>query len=56
MFEIPSLSGVERCIVDEEVIDGTAEVKTTPVDLQTLVEASAVENGEQPLQMTASGG
>jgi len=56
MFEIPSLSGVERCIVDEEVIDGIADVKTTPVDLQTLAEASAAENGEQPLQMTASGG
>ena len=55
MFEIPSLSGIEHCIVDEDVIDGTAEVKTTPVDLQTLAEAAAADE-EPPLQMAASGG
>ena len=56
MFEIPSLTGIERCVVDEDAIDGTADVKTTPVDLQTLAEASASEQEEQPLQMAASGG
>jgi ATP-dependent Clp protease ATP-binding subunit ClpX len=56
MFEIPSLTGVERCVVDEDAIEGTADVKTSPVDLQTLAEASAAEQEEQPLQMAASGG
>jgi ATP-dependent Clp protease ATP-binding subunit ClpX len=55
MFEIPSLSGIESCIVDEEVIDGISEVKTTPVDLKTLVESAAAEREEQPLQKQASG-
>jgi len=56
MFEIPSLSGIEHCVVDEEVIDGIAEVKTTPVDLKTLAEAAAESAGEeQPLQKQASG-
>ena len=36
MFTIPSLSGIERCIVDEDVIDGQAEVRTTPVDIEVL--------------------
>ena len=56
MFEIPSLTGIERCVVDEDAIDGTADVKTTPVDLQTLAEASVAEHEEPPLQMAASGG
>jgi len=56
MFEIPSLTGIERCIVDEEVIDGTAEVKTIPVGLETLLESSVAESEEQPLPMAASGG
>ncbi len=56
MFEIPSLTGIERCIVDEEVIDGTAEVKTTPVGLETLLESSVAESEEQPLPLAASGG
>jgi ATP-dependent Clp protease ATP-binding subunit ClpX len=57
MFEIPSLTGIERCVVDEEAIEGTADVKTSPVDLQTLAEASAAGNDEQQtLPMAASGG
>jgi len=56
MFDIPSLSGIERCIVDEEVIDGTADVKTTPVDLKTLAESAvASETEEHALPMQASG-
>jgi ATP-dependent Clp protease ATP-binding subunit ClpX len=57
MFEIPSLTGIERCVVDEEAIEGTADVKTSPVDLQTLAEASAAGNDrQQPMPMVASGG
>ena len=55
MFEIPSLTGIERCIVDEDVIDGTAEVKTSPVDLQSLAESSATD-GDEGLQRQAAGG
>jgi ATP-dependent Clp protease ATP-binding subunit ClpX len=55
MFEIPSLSGVERCVVDEEVIDGLAEVKTWPMDLKSLAE-SAAEGEEGTLPLQASGG
>jgi ATP-dependent Clp protease ATP-binding subunit ClpX len=56
MFEIPSLSGIERCVVDEEVIDGKSEVKTSPVDWQALAEPSATEADAPVLQMQASGG
>ena len=55
MFEIPSLSGIERCLVDEEVIEGKAEVKTTPVDSGTLAEAAA-EVEEPELQKQAAVG
>ena len=55
MFEIPSLTGIERCIVDEDVIDGTAEVKTSPVDLQSLAESSATD-GDEGLQRQSAGG
>jgi len=56
MFEIPSLDGIERCVVDEEVIDGKAEVKTTPIDLKTLVESSSDPNEEQDIPVAATGG
>jgi ATP-dependent Clp protease ATP-binding subunit ClpX len=56
MFEIPSLSGIEHCVVDEEVIEGKSEVKTSPIDLQALIESSAAEADEPVLQMQASGG
>jgi len=58
MFEIPSLSGIESCIVDEDVIEGKSEVKTTPVDLKTLVESAAAavaESEEQVAPMQAAG-
>ncbi len=55
MFEIPSLNGIERCIVDEKVIEGTAEVKTIPSDLPTLAESEPQEAEENPLQRQASG-
>jgi ATP-dependent Clp protease ATP-binding subunit ClpX len=55
MFEIPSLTGIERCIVDKDVIDGTAEVKTSPVDLQSLAESSATD-GDEGLQRQSAGG
>jgi ATP-dependent Clp protease ATP-binding subunit ClpX len=54
MFEIPSLSDIERCVVDEEVIDGKAEVKTIPAK-QTLAEAITDEVEEESFQV-ASGG
>lgn len=44
MFEIPSLSGIERCIVDEDVIDGKAEVRTAPVDLETRSAAEPADS------------
>ena len=44
MFEIPSLSGIERCIVDEDVIDGKAEVRTAPVDIETLSAAEPADS------------
>ena len=31
MFEIPSLTGIEHCLVDEDVIDGKTGVRTGPV-------------------------
>ncbi len=40
MFEIPSQSGIASCIVDEDVIDGTAEVRTTPAARETLSDAA----------------
>ncbi|QSA95987.1 ATP-dependent Clp protease ATP-binding subunit ClpX [Methylococcus sp. EFPC2] len=30
MFEIPSRTGIERCIVDEDVIEGRTDIKTVP--------------------------
>ena len=56
MFEIPSLTGIERCVVDEDAIDGKAEVKTTPIDLKTFVESSAESGEEEPMQAAAAGG
>ena len=56
MFEIPSLSGIERCIVDEDVIDGKAEVRTAPVDLETLSAAEpALPELEDTVLKMASG-
>jgi ATP-dependent Clp protease ATP-binding subunit ClpX len=56
MFEIPSLSGIERCLVDEGVIEGASDVKTFPTELQTLATgATAEEEQEQPLPMQATG-
>jgi hypothetical protein len=56
MFEIPSLSGIERCIVDEDVIDGKAEVRTAPVDLETLSAAEpALPELEDAVLKVASG-
>lgn len=52
MFEIPSLTGIERCVVDEEVIDGISAVKTFPVDFETF----STEDEGQGLQRQASGG
>ncbi|MGZ8242980.1 ATP-dependent Clp protease ATP-binding subunit ClpX [Methylomagnum sp.] len=46
MFEIPSLSDVQKCVVDEDVIDGASEVKTVPVGLEQLVERTAEASGE----------
>lgn len=52
MFEIPSLTGIEHCLVDEEVIDGKAEVRTGPV----LVEAGlAPEPPEDTLERVSGG-
>lgn len=60
MFEIPSLSGIERCVVDEEVIDGVSEVKTSPVDLKTLVNSAAgsssADEEDGDLKIQAGGG
>ena len=56
MFEIPSLTGIERCVVDEDAIDGKAEVKTSPIDLKTFVESSADSSEEEPMQAAAAGG
>ena len=56
MFEIPSLTGIERCVVDEDAIDGKAEVKTSPIDLKTFVESSSDSNEEEPMQAAAAGG
>lgn len=55
MFEIPSLSGVERCVVDEDVIDGVAEVRTHPLDLAAMAEAGADPGDPEDLKL-ASGG
>lgn len=55
MFEIPSLSGVERCVVDEDVIDGVAEVRTHPLDLAAMAEAAADPGDPEDLKL-ASGG
>lgn len=46
MFDIPSLSDIQKCVVDEEVIDGKSEVKTVPVGLDKLVERGAEASGE----------
>lgn len=40
MFEIPSQSGIASCIVDEDVIDGAAEVRTTPAARETRSDAA----------------
>ena len=55
MFEIPSLSDIAHCIVDEEVIEGKADVKISSVDLATIGEASD-SSDEEGLQRLASGG
>jgi ATP-dependent Clp protease ATP-binding subunit ClpX len=53
MFEIPSLSDVERCVVDEEVVAGTSEVKTVPVPLERLMEAVAESESEEQSRQAA---
>jgi hypothetical protein len=41
--------------VDEDVIEGKSDVKTFPLDLQTLSEDAAPAAEEPPMQIQASG-
>jgi ATP-dependent Clp protease ATP-binding subunit ClpX len=53
MFDIPSLSDVERCVVDEDVVAGLSEVKTTPVALEQLIETLAESDSEEESRQVA---
>ncbi|MDD5035581.1 MAG: ATP-dependent Clp protease ATP-binding subunit ClpX [Methylococcaceae bacterium] len=47
MFEIPSLSGIERCIVDEKVVDGSAIATTFPINLGHALEPEPASREER---------
>jgi len=48
MFEIPSLSGIARCIVDEDVVAGRSEVKTILGDFGAGFGVERVEQSAEP--------
>jgi len=52
-FEIPSLAGIAKCIVDQDTIDGAAQVRTVPRSPDPWTEAAAdvPAEQEQPRQL-----